>query len=439
MDPETIRKEIFSLVSEYYREKHQKNDFIPGEAYMPYSGRIYDENELILATDAVLDFWLTSGRYVRKFEDLFSGYLGSKNTILTNSGSSANLLAISALSSSKLGKRKICQGDEVITLACGFPTTVTPIIQNGFVPAFVDVELGTYNVDLDRLQEAVSDKTRAVIFAHTLGNPFDAKAVREICDDNNLWFIEDNCDALGSKYNGRYTGTYGDIGTFSFYPAHHITMGEGGALITDDTLLKRIIVSFRDWGRDCWCESGCDNSCGKRFDWQLGSLPKGYDHKYIYSHLGYNLKITEMQAAIGVAQMDKLDSFIAARKRNFDVLYNALKRFDEYFLLPEFDGFAEPSWFGFPVTVKKDAGFSRDDIVQFLENKKIATRMLFAGNLTRHPCMDGIKYRIAGELTNSDTVMNDTYWTGVYPGIGKPETDYIIDTYFDFFSERGIY
>ena len=432
MKSRNIKKEIFNLVAEYYTEKHKPKPFIPGETYIPYAGRVYDEKEMISLVDSALDFWLTAGRFAKQFENDFSKYLGVKHCILTNSGSSANLLAISALTSPKLGERRLKPGDEVITTACAFPTTVNPIIQNNLNPVFIDVDVGTYNIQTDKIEGAISKKTKAIFLAHTLGNPFDLDKIQDICEKYNLWLIEDNCDALGSKYNEKYTGTFGHIATFSFYPAHHITMGEGGALVTNDIQIEKLIKSFRDWGRDCWCEPGCDNTCGKRFGWQLGTLPYGYDHKYIYSHIGYNLKITDMQAAIGVEQLKKLPSFIEARKKNFMLLYEGLKKYEKYFILPEIEPKADPSWFGFLITVRKHVGFTRGGIVKYLENNKIATRMLFAGNITRHPSFEDVKYRIFGDLKNTDIIMNNTFWIGVYPGINEVQINYILEKFKSF-------
>lgn len=388
---------------------------------------------MISLVDSALDFWLTSGRYAEKFEKDLADFIGVKYCLLTNSGSSANLLAISALTSQKLGEDRLKPGDEVITTACGFPTTLNPIIQNNLTPVFVDVELGTYNIKTENLKDAVSEKTKAIFVPHTLGNPADICKIREVADEFDLWFIEDNCDALGSKYEGRFTGSYGDISTCSFYPAHHITMGEGGAVLTDDPLLKRIIASFRDWGRDCWCDPGKDNSCGKRFTQKFGDLPQGYDHKYVYSHVGYNLKVTDMQAAIGVEQIKKLPHFIERRKENFAELSSILAKYSEYLLLPYPATKSDPSWFGFPVVVKDDAPFKRSDIVSYLEEHKIATRMLFGGNLTKQPAYEGIKYRLPGSLENTDTVMNDLFWIGVYPGIDEARLNYIEKVFSDFF------
>ena len=430
MSDNKIRNEIFQKVKELYLlRESEKKDFVPSKSYIPYAGRVYDEKEIISLVDSALDFWLTSGRFAKQFETEFAEFLGVKHCLLTNSGSSANLLAISALTSPKLGEKRLKPGDEVITVAAAFPTTVNPIIQNNLIPVFVDVDLGTYNIQADKIKDAISDKTRAIFIAHTLGNPFDLKTVMEIAEKYDLWIIEDNCDALGSKYNGQYTGTFGHIATFSFYPPHHMTMGEGGALVTNDTKLKRLIESFRDWGRDCWCESGCDNSCDNRFGWKLGELPFGYDHKYIYSHIGYNLKLTDMQAAIGVEQLKKLPSFIEARKRNFSILYDGLKKYENYFILPEIEAEADPSWFGFLLTVREDAGFTKDDIVKYLEDNKIATRMLFAGNITKHPCFEGVDYRIHGNLENTDRIMNDAFWIGVYPGLTDEMIAYIVETF----------
>jgi len=430
MNEEEIRKEIFQKVKELYSLREKKR-FVPGESYIPYAGRVYDEKEMISLVDSALDFWLTVGRFANQFETEFAKFLGVKHCLLTNSGSSANLLAISALTSPKLGEKRLKPGDEVITVAAAFPTTVNPIIQNNLVPVFVDVDIGTYNIQAEKIEDAISDKTKAIFLAHTFGNPFDLNTVMQIAKKYNLWVIEDNCDALGSKYNRKYTGTFGHMATFSFYPAHHITMGEGGAVVTNDTQLKRLIESFRDWGRDCWCEPGCDNSCGKRFGWQLGDLPFGYDHKYIYSHIGYNLKITDMQAAIGLEQLKKLPSFIEARKKNFSLLYDELEKYEKYFILPKTEPGADPSWFGFLLTVREDARFTKNYVVKYLENKKIATRTLFAGNITMHPSFKNVNYRIYGKLSNTDCIMNNTFWIGVYPGITETMVNYITTIFKD--------
>jgi CDP-6-deoxy-D-xylo-4-hexulose-3-dehydrase len=428
----SLRKEIFDRVKKLYKAEKSGEKFIPGRTMINYSGRVYDEKELINLVDSSLDFWLTSGRFAAEFENKLARFLGVKYCMLANSGSSANLLAVCALTSSKLGKRRLKPGDEVITVACGFPTTLNPILQNNLVPVFVDVELGTYNIDAGRIEKAISGRTKAIFVAHTLGNPVDLDRIMRIAKKHKLWVIEDNCDSLGTKYKGEYTGTFGHLATCSFYPPHHITMGEGGAVLTNDPLLKKIVMSFRDWGRDCWCEPGHDDTCGKRFSQKFGKLPFGYDHKYVYSHVGYNLKVTDMQAAIGVAQLKKLPGFIKARKRNFSSLISNLKKYGKYLLLPSPAKGSDPSWFGFPILVKKNAPFTRADIVNYLESKKIATRMMFGGNLTKQPAYLDIKCRIAGGLENTDTVMNDLFWIGVYPGITKAKLNYIIKVFDDF-------
>ncbi|MCK5233724.1 MAG: lipopolysaccharide biosynthesis protein RfbH [Candidatus Aenigmarchaeota archaeon] len=434
MNDNKIREDIFEKVRMFYKSE-KKKAFVPNESYIPCAGRVYDEKELVSLVDSALDFWLTAGRFAERFEKEFSDFLGAKYCLLTNSGSSANLLAMSALTSAKLGEKRLKPGDEVIAVAASFPTTVNPIIQNNLIPVFVDVDIGTYNIQADKIEEAISDKTRAIFIAHTLGNPFNLKKVMDIAKKYDLWVVEDNCDALGSKYGGKHTGTFGHISTFSFYPAHHITMGEGGALVTDDALLKKIIVSFRDWGRDCWCGPGCDNTCGKRFSQQLGQLPEGYDHKYIYSHIGYNLKLTDMQAAIGVEQLKKLPSFIELRKKNFRLLYNGLKKYDKQFVLPQTEMEGDPAWFGFLLTVQQGAGFSRNEIVTYLEKNKIATRNLFSGNITKHPCFENVNYRVCGSLANTDCIMNDSFWIGVYPGITEEMIKYILKTFEIFFKK----
>jgi len=430
---EEIRSEIFDKVKQLYSLKKQKS-FVPGTTHIPYAGRVYDENELISLVDASLDFWLTTGRYAAQFEKDLAAFLGVKYSLLTNSGSSANLLAVSALTSPKLGEKRLKDGDEVITTACGFPTTLNPILQNNLVPVFLDVELGTYNIRAERIEDAISDKTKAIMVPHTLGNPVDLDTIMKLVRKYDLWFIEDNCDALGSRYQGKLTGTFGHISTCSFYPAHHITMGEGGAVCTNDPLLKKIIASFRDWGRDCWCDPGCDNSCKKRFDWQMGDLPKGYDHKYIYSHIGYNLKVTDMQAAIGVEQIRKLPGFIKRRKENFIALYQGLKKYENTLIFPRTTPHSDPSWFGFPIIVREDAPFKREDIVRYLEDHKIATRMLFGGNLLKQPAYTDMKCRAPGALVNTDLVMDNLFWIGVYPGLSREMLDYIISTVGAFFN-----
>jgi len=423
---DNIKQEIFNKVTEYYKQAHRQTDavFTEGETPVNYAGRVFNEKEIINLVDAALEFWLTYGRYSKMFEKKLSQFLNVKHCSLVNTGSSANLLAFMSLTSPHLGNRQIRRGDEVITVAAGFPTTVSPIVLYGAVPVFVDIDLETLNIDADRMEPALSPKTKAVFLAHTLGNPFDISRVKSFCKKHNLWLIEDNCDALGSKYKGKYTGTFGDIGTSSFYPPHHITMGEGGAIYTDNKQLYRIVNSIRDWGRDCWCESGVDNSCGKRFSQQFGSLPKGYDHKYVYSHFGYNLKATDMQAAIGVAQLEKLSRFTRQRKANFTKLYDGLRDLNRFFILPKKTAQSDPSWFGFWLTVSAEAGFTRNDLTGYLEQQKIQTRNLFAGNLIRHPVFESLKegtdYRVAGSLEMTDTVMNNTFWVGVYPGM-QPE------------------
>lgn len=437
-----LRNQIKNLVTEYYNLHHKpKNEqsFEPGKSKVNYAGRVFDEKEMLNLTDATLDFWLTSGRFCDEFEKKFAKILGVKYALLVNSGSSANLVAFSALTSSLLGDRRVKKGDEVITVAAGFPTTVTPIIQFGAIPVFVDITVddGTYEIDVTQLEKALSPKTKAVMVAHTIGNTFNIDAVTEFCQRHNLWLVEDNCDALGSKYKGKFTGTFGDIATSSFYPPHHLTMGEGGAVYTSNPLLKKAAESFRDWGRDCWCPSGKDNTCKKRFNWNLGTLPQGYDHKYIYSHFGYNLKATEMQASIGVAQLDKLESFSAKRKENFQTLREGLQQLENYFILPQATQHADPSWFGFLLTIKDDAPFTRDQIVRHLEENNIQTRMLFGGNLLRHPAFDEMRatgegYRVVGNLTQTDRVASRTFWVGVYPGMKKEALNYIINTIQEF-------
>ena len=425
---ETLRTQILALVADYYEAAFAPKPFIPGESPVPVAGRVFDASELQRLVEASLDFWLTTGRFAAQFEREFARFMGVRHAILVNSGSSANLLALSCLTSPKLGDRALHPGDEVITVAAGFPTTVNPILQNRLTPVFVDVAIPTYNIDASQLEAALSERTRAVMIAHTLGNPFDLDAVGDFVRRHNLWLIEDCCDAVGATYRGQKVGTFGDLATVSFYPAHHITMGEGGCVLTNRNRLKTLVESFRDWGRDCWCEPGKDNTCGKRFDWRLGELPHGYDHKYIYSHIGYNLKATDMQAAVGVAQLAKLPSFIAARRRNFDLLRQGLSDLQEHLILPEATPFSEPSWFGFPITVAEGAPFTRNELVRFLEQRKIATRLLFGGNLVRQPAYRNQPYRIVGALTNTDRIMNNTFWVGVYPGLNETMLSFIVDS-----------
>jgi len=435
-EAERLRQEILRLVRAYYAEAFPPREFVPGETPVPVSGRVFDADDLVYLVDASLDFWLTTGRYADQFEQEFARFMGVRHAILCNSGSSANLLALSALTSPKLGERRLKVGDEVITVAVAFPTTVNPIVQNRLVPVFVDVELGTYNIDVRYLEEAISPRTKAIMLAHTLGNPFNLDAVLEAARRHDLWLIEDNCDALGSTYKGRLTGTFGDLATVSFYPAHHITMGEGGCVLTNSPKLKTLVESFRDWGRDCWCDPGKENTCGKRFEWQLGELPYGYDHKYIYSHIGYNLKLTDLQAAVGVAQLKKLPQFIEARKRNWRLLYEGLKPLEEFLILPQSTPGSDPSWFGFPITVRPGAPFTRNDLVRHLESRKIATRLLFGGNLIRQPAYQDVPYRVVGELKNTDVVMNNTFWVGVYPGLTEEMIAYVIETVTTFVLEQ---
>ncbi len=419
-----IRQKIAALVDDFAKLKYIPQTFKPSETLIPPSGKVLDAAELKNMVDASLDGWLTTGRFNEAFEKKLRDFLGVKFLITTNSGSSANLLAFSALTSPKLKERAIKSGDEVIGVAAGFPTTVNPILQFGAIPVFVDVDIATHNIDVTKIEAAISSKTKAIMLAHSLGNPFNLKVIIEICKKHNLWLIEDNCDSLGSRYNGQLTGTFGDIGTLSFYPAHHITMGEGGAVFTNNAELKMIIESFRDWGRDCYCQPGKDNTCGKRFCWKLGDLPEGYDHKYTYAHAGYNLKITDMQAACGLAQMDKLEGFIQARKDNFKFLYERLQSCQDFLILPEATPNSDPSWFGFLMTIKPEANIRRVDLLSYLDQEKIGTRLLFAGNLTRQPYMQGRNYRVSGDLIHTDIVMNDSFWVGVYPGLTEEMLDF---------------
>jgi CDP-6-deoxy-D-xylo-4-hexulose-3-dehydrase len=427
-----LRASILEMVAQYSLEEFAEKPFIPGESPVPVSGKVFDSEEVMALVDSALDFWLTTGRYAYRFEREFARYLGVRHAMLCNSGSSANLLALSALTSPKLEDRRLLPGDEVITAAAGFPTTVNPIVQNNLVPVFLDIEMQSYNIDPKGIEDAIGPKTKAIMIAHTLGNPFDVETVIDIARKHNLWVIEDNCDALGSRYNGKLTGTFGDLATVSFYPAHHITMGEGGCVVVNEPSLKVLVESFRDWGRDCWCEPGEDDTCGKRFGWQMGGLPFGYDHKYIYSHIGYNLKLTDLQAAVGVAQLSKLDGFIDARQKNWSSLRLGLDKYSDVLLLPEPGINSQPSWFGFLISVRQDAPFSRNDLVQFLEGRKIATRLLFSGNLTKQPSFESVPYRVVGTLDNTDAVMENTFWIGVYPGITEPMIEYMIDSFGDF-------
>lgn len=438
---EELKAQILELTREYYKEVHaQKKEFEPGKSFVHYGGRYFNDEEMVNLVDSSLDFWLTQGPWTHKFERRLADWLGVKHCAVTNSGSSANLLAFYTLTSHKLGDRRIKKGDEVITVAAGFPTTVTPIIQYGAIPVFVDVALPGFDIDVNQLEAAFSPKTKAVMMAHSLGNPFNLKAVLAFCEKHNLWLIEDNCDALGSEYTidgvTKKTGTWGHIGTSSFYPPHHMTMGEGGAVYTNDPLLNKITLSFRDWGRDCWCASGVDNTCRMRFTGQFGELPQGYDHKYVYSHFGFNLKITDMQAAVGCAQLDKLDQIVAARRANYQMLYDGLKDVPGL-ILPVAEANSNPSWFGFLIAVKEDVGFTRNELTGYLEQNKIQTRNLFAGNLTKHPCFDemrqtGLGYRIVGELKNTDFVMTNGFWIGVFPGMTKEMNQWMIKCISEF-------
>ena len=422
----TIRNEILNLVNDYSNINFKQKEFIPGVSEVPASGKVIGALELKNMVEASLDGWLTTGRFNEQFEKKLANYLGIKCLLTVNSGSSANLIAFSTLTSPKLKERAIQKGDEVIAVAAGFPTTVNPIIQFGAIPVFIDIKIPTYNIDESLVEEAITNKTKAIMLAHTLGNPFNVKKIKEICDKYNLWLIEDSCDAVGSKFNNQNVGTFGDLATLSFYPAHHITMGEGGAVFTNSKKLERIAESFRDWGRDCYCETGKDNTCNKRFDWQLGDLPFGYDHKYTYSHLGYNMKITDMQAACGLAQLDRLESFIKKRKENFNFLYKNIKDLEEFLILPEPEKNPEPSWFGFPLSLKKNNKYNRNDLIKYLNENKIGTRLLFSGNLIKQPYMKNIKFKVQGNLKNTDLIMENTFWLGLYPGLSKEQLQYSV-------------
>lgn len=426
-----LRAQILGLVAQYHEAAFARGEFVPGETPIPVSGKVLDARDFQMMTEAVLDGWLTTGRFAADFERKFAQFFGLRHAMLVNSGSSANLLAMSAFTSPALEGAELKPGDEVITVAAGFPTTVNPIIQNRLVPVFIDVELGTYGPDVSQLERALSTRSRAIMIAHTLGNPFDIAAVSEFAKANDLWLIEDCCDAVGATYDGKHVGTFGDIATVSFYPAHHITMGEGGAVLTNQPPLKRIVESFRDWGRDCWCDPGKDNTCGKRFDWQMGDLPHGYDHKYVYSHVGYNLKLTDMQAAIGVSQLEKLPSFIAARRRNFEILHASLRDLEDVLILPKATPRSEPSWFGFPIAVRPESGLTRHRIVRHLENQMIGTRLLFGGNLVRQPAYRSVEHRVIGSLANSDYVMNNVFWVGVYPALTPEMLAFISESIHD--------
>jgi len=431
----STRQRVFDIVEDYLCSI-DPGSFVPGKTIIPFAGRVFDNSEIVNLVDAALDTWLTAGRYAEEFEYEFAEFFGLSSCSLVNSGSSANLLAITALTSPKIGDRCLKPGDEVITVAAGFPTTVNPIIQNNLIPVFVDVELGAYNISTKDLEEAITGRTKAIMLAHTLGNPFDLGKIMQLVKKYDLFLIEDCCDAVGSTYDGKMVGSFGDLATTSFYPAHHITMGEGGAVLTDNPEYERLVRSFRDWGRDCYCEPGAFNTCGRRFEQQHGDLPYGYDHKYVYSHIGYNLKLTDLQAAVGVAQLKKLPVFIEKRKHNFQRLKEGLKKYSELLILPEATPSSDPSWFAFPITLEEDAPFTRNDIVGYLESNKIMTRMLFGGNLTRQPAYKDVKHRIFGELTNTDIVLNRNFFIGVYPGITDEMIDYILDVFDNFIRER---
>ena len=428
-----IKNRILDLVNNYSSINFKEKEFVPGISDVPVSGKVIGALELQNMVEASLDGWLTTGRFNQQFEEKLSQFLGIKCLLTVNSGSSANLIAFSTLTSPKLKERAIQKGDEVISVAAGFPTTVNPIVQFGAIPVFVDVKIPTYNIDENLVEAAITKKTKAVMLAHTLGNPFNVKKIKEICEKYNLWLIEDSCDALGSKFDNQNVGTFGDLATLSFYPAHHITMGEGGAVFTNSKKLERIAESFRDWGRDCYCEPGKDNTCNKRFSWQLGDLPYGYDHKYTYSHSGYNMKITDMQAACGLAQLDRLEGFIKKRKENFNFLYKNLKDLEEFLILPEQEKNSEPSWFGFPLSLRKNSKFNRNDLTQYLNDNKIGTRLLFSGNLIKQPYMKNVTFKVHGELKNTDFVMEHTFWIGLYPGLSKEHLEYSVLKIKNFF------
>jgi len=425
---DVLSSEISRVISEEFKSRHPQHDFSPGSSPVPVTGKVFGEEELNAAVEASLDFWLTSGPFTEKFESRFSKLVGMRHAFMVNSGSSANLLALTALTSSKLGDRALRPGDEVVTVAAGFPTTVTPIIQNNLVPVYVDVDLATYVANESMLEASIGPKTRAIMMAHTLGNPFNLELISKIAQKHNLWVIEDSCDALGGTYKGKNLGSFGDLSTFSFYPAHHITTGEGGAVLIRKAALKTLVESFRDWGRDCWCQPGCDNTCLKRYDWSLGELPKGYDHKYTYSHLGYNLKSGDIQAAIGLAQLDRLESFVNLRRRNWNYLRESLADLEHIFILPEATEDSHPSWFGFALTLRDQNRLTRNEIVQKLNDKNIGTRLLFGGNLLRQPAFQGTPRRVVGELVNTDTIMNDTFWIGVWPGLTLRMLDFVAET-----------
>ncbi len=431
---DALRKNALDASRAFAEKSLQKSEFIPGESVVPVSGKVLDADDLVALVDSSLDGWLTAGRFTKDFERELAKFVGARSALFVNSGSSANLVALSGLTSPKLGKKALKAGDEVLTVAMGFPTTVNPILQNGLKPVVVDVELETYDAKADMLREAVGPKTRAIMMAHTLGNPFDLDTVQALCKEHNLWLIEDSCDALGATYRGQRTGSFGDTATVSFYPAHHMTTGEGGAVFVKSPLVKKQVESFRDWGRDCYCETGQDDTCAKRFGWQLGDLPEGYDHKYTYSHIGYNLKATDMQAALGLTQMKKLDGFIAARNKNFNYLYSRLSGVDGL-IMPKATEHSEPSWFGFPITLDPKHPVNREELLRFLDSKKIGTRLMFAGNILKQPAYKNVDFRVVGDLTNTDIVMMRTFWVGVYPGLTEPMLDYVVENIVEFLAK----
>lgn len=434
-DPSRAR--VYAALREFFAANHAGRPFVPGESPVPVSGKVYDERDMLSLADSAMDFWLTAGRFTESFEKRLARRVGLAHGVFVNSGSSANLLALSALTSPDLGERALKPGDEIVTVAAGFPTTINPILQVGAVPVFVDIDFPTYNANMDQVERAIGPKTKAVMLAHTLGNPFDAARAAQLADKHGLWLIEDCCDALGAVLGGKSVGAYGDLASFSFYPAHHITTGEGGAVATSNGRLRKLLESFRDWGRDCWCATGKDNTCGKRFSWEFDGLPAGYDHKYVYSNLGYNLKATDMQAAVGLTQLDKLDGFISARRRNFETLLSGLKPFEKFLILPAPAPGSRPSWFGFLVSVKENAGFKREELTAFLEERKIATRLLFTGNVVRQPYFRNRPHRVEGDLANTERVMRDTFWIGVYPGISEEMARYVVAQFAAFFRKRA--
>ena len=437
IESDSLRKQILDLVSQFVKHQRWNSKFVKGQTPVPVSGKVLDQSDFVGLVGAALDGWLTYGEHAENFERALAKYIGVRSALLVNSGSSANLVALSALTSIKLGDKRLRPGDEVITVAMGFPTTVNPIIQNGLVPVFVDVSIPTYDAVIEQIEEAISSKTRAIMMAHTLGNPFNVAAILDICKKNNLWLIEDNCDALGSTYEGNRTGSFGDLATVSFYPAHHITTGEGGAILAKSPLVRRQLESFRDWGRDCYCATGQDNTCQKRFSWQLGSLPEGYDHKYIYSHIGYNLKGTDLQAALGITQLEKIETFHEARKRNFKFLYDALHGVAD-FIMPKATENSDPSWFGFPITIRDDSPINREEFLRYLDSRLIGTRLMFAGNILRQPGYVDIPRRVIGNLENADRIMRRSFWLGVYPGLTSEMLQYVIENILEFVNEKGL-